>query len=62
MTGLLKSIFAPNDGSRKKVQEAVTASRENVEKAASRFEDTVRELLQHNDSITGRNQSHAERN
>lgn len=58
MTGVLKSIFAPNDGSRQRVQEAVTASRERVESAANRFEDTVRELLGRNDSVTGRDKDH----
>lgn len=61
MTGLLKSIFAPNDGSRKRVQDEVTASRERVEKAANRFEETVRDLLERNDKLTGRDQRYAER-
>ena len=60
MTGLLKSIFAPNDGSRQRVMDEVTASRERVEKAANRFEETVRDLLKRNDDVTGRDR-HAER-
>lgn len=60
MTGFLKSIFYPQDGSRKQVKDAVTASRESVERAASRFEATVRDLLHRNDQVTGRNEIHDE--
>lgn len=61
MTGLLKSIFAPNDGSRTRVKAEVEASRERVEKAANRFEETVRDLLERNDKLTGRDNHYAER-
>lgn len=54
MAGILKSIFRPNDGSRKRVHEEVVLSRERVERAANRFEDTIREVLNRNDKLTGR--------
>jgi hypothetical protein len=60
MTGFFKSIFAPNDGTRRKVKEEVAASRERLETAANRFEETVRQLLERNDQVTGR-EKHAER-
>lgn len=54
MTGILKSIFSPKDGSRQKVREEVVTSRERVETAANRFEETIRDLLDRNDKLTGR--------
>ncbi len=54
MTGILKSIFAPHDGSRQVVMNQVTESREGVERAATRFEDTIRDLMDKNDRLTGR--------
>ena len=54
MTGILKSIFGPKDGSRQKVKEEVASSRERVETAANRFEETIRDLLDQNDKLTGR--------
>lgn len=53
--GFLKSIFRPHDGTRQKVQEEVVTSREKVETAVDRFEDTIRELIDRNDELTGRN-------
>lgn len=55
MTGILKSIFYPHDGSRKQVREEVASSRENVEKAVNRFEETIQGLMDRNDELTGRN-------
>lgn len=54
MAGILKTIFTPHDGSRKRVREEVSTSRREVEKAANRFEETVKDLLKRNDTITGR--------
>jgi len=54
MTSILKSIFRPNDGTREKVKGEVVASRENVEKAVNRFEETIRDLMDRNDKLTGR--------
>lgn len=54
MTGILKSIFYPHDGSRKRVREEVASSRENVERAVNRFEDTIKGLMDRNDKLTGR--------
>lgn len=54
MPGILKSIFYPHDGSRQKVREEVASSRESVEKAVNRFEETVRDLMDRNDKLTGR--------
>lgn len=54
MTGILKSIFRPNDGTREKVKGEVVASRESVDKAVNRFEETIRELMDRNDKLTGR--------
>lgn len=47
------AIFGPHDDHRR-MQEAVVSSRKDVEKAKNRFEDTVRELLKQNDSLTGK--------
>lgn len=54
MSAILKAIFSPNDGTRQAVQDRVVASRVKVEKAASRLEETVRDLLARNDRLTGR--------
>lgn len=59
MPGLLKMIFQPNDGSRRTVRREVVNSRVNVEKAATRLEDTVRDLLERNDKLTGRGNANA---
>lgn len=54
MTGLLKSILYPHDGTRKAVKEGVVASRVGVERAVTRFEETISDLLKENDKLTGR--------
>ena len=54
MSAILKAIFSPHDGTRRDVQAKVVASRVRVERAASRLEETVRELLERNDRLTGR--------
>ena len=54
MTGILKSIFRPNDGTREKVKGEVVASRKSVDKAVNRFEETIRDLMDRNDKLTGR--------
>jgi hypothetical protein len=54
MTGIWKSIFKPNDGTREKVKGEVVASRESVDKAVNRFEETIRDLMDRNDKLTGR--------
>ena len=54
MIGFFKSIFSSNDGSRQQVKEEVLASRERLETAKNRFEETVRLLLERNDEVTGR--------
>lgn len=46
-------LFGPSDDHRR-MQEAVINSRQEVEKAKNRFEDTVRELLKQNDALTGK--------
>ena len=54
MTGILKSIFYPQDGSRKKVREEVASSSEKVQTAINRFEETIQGLMDRNDELTGR--------
>lgn len=54
MQNIFQIIFGPHDDSHRRVQETVTSSRESVEKAKNRFEDTVSELLKQNDNLTGR--------
>lgn len=56
MTGLLKMILRPNDGRRRTITEEVQESIQQRKTASSRFEETVRELLEVNDRITGRNE------
>jgi hypothetical protein len=53
-TGLLKSILHPHDGTRRAVKEQVVTSRQEVQKAVTRFEETIRDLIKKNDLITGR--------
>ena len=50
-----KMIFKSTDSTRSDVTAAVEASRIQREQANSRFEQTVEELLQVNDHVTGRN-------
>lgn len=57
MPGIMKMIFKPHDGTRERVRKEVASSRENVEKAVLRFEETVRGLMDHNDKVTGRQQN-----
>lgn len=54
MAGILKTIFQPHDGSRRRVRDEVESSRQEVERAATRFEETVSDLLKRNDTMTGR--------
>lgn len=54
MTGIFNAIFRPKDGSRRKVEAEVKASREKVTRATSRFEQTIQELIDRNDNLTGR--------
>lgn len=54
MPGLLKTIFHPHDGTRRKVQQEVVKSRVDVQKASNRLEETIRDLLDSNDKLTGR--------
>lgn len=54
MPGILAKIFRPNDGSRKQVAAAVVTSRKHVEYEASRLKETIRELMDTNDRLTGR--------
>lgn len=54
MAGVLAKIFSPNDGSRAAIEKRVVASTQQVEAAANRLKDTVRELLDENDKVTGR--------
>lgn len=52
-------MFLRIDNSRRQeVKEAVDASTERRDQAKSRFEDTIRELMEVNDKITGRNHAH----
>lgn len=53
---LFSAILRPHDGTRRKVTQAVATSAAQRETARSRFEDTVRELLEVNDRLTGRNE------
>jgi hypothetical protein len=55
---VFRMIFRPNDGSRQEVKNAVEASRVQKDKATSRFEETIRDLLRVNDEITGRKNAH----
>ena len=50
-------IFRPHDGTRTAIKEEVAASRSAVQVAASRFEQTVTDLLERNDKLTGRQQN-----
>lgn len=52
--GLLKMIFKPHDGTRAKVKAEIAASVAARESAINRFEQTVQELLETNDRLTGR--------
>lgn len=56
---LLSAIMRPHDGTRKKVAQQVAESVAKRETARSRFEDTVRELLEVNDRLTGKNDAAA---
>lgn len=60
MTGLWKSIFAKDDA-QQKVREDVINSRERVERASSRLEETIRAVLTRNDELTGRNYASPQR-
>jgi hypothetical protein len=51
---LWKMIVHPSDGTREKVKAAVERSTLDRQIARSRFEDTIRELLEVNDRVTGR--------
>jgi hypothetical protein len=51
---ILRAIFRPRDGSREKVRKEVVSSRVNVERAVSRFEETITGLLDRNDELIGR--------
>ena len=51
-------IFKPHDGTRATIREEVASSRVAVQIAASRFEQTVNDLLERNDKLTGRNNEH----
>lgn len=52
--GLFKMIFKPHDGTRQRVKTDVEISRRDVEYAVNRFEETIRNLLDRNDQLTGR--------
>lgn len=52
--GLLKMIFRPHDGTREAVKAEVAASVAARESAINRFEQTVQEVLELNDRLTGR--------
>jgi hypothetical protein len=43
---MLKAILMPRDGSRKEVSDAVSASSERVQDAATRFEQTIRGMIE----------------
>lgn len=47
-------IFRPHDGTRQRVKDDVETSRRDVEYAVNRFEETIRDLLDRNDQLTGR--------
>lgn len=51
---LWKTIFRPHDGTRAAIREEVEASKKARESATTRFEQTVREVLEINDRLTGR--------
>lgn len=62
MTRVLKAIFMPHDGSRKRVVEATTEARNATYEAMNRLEQTVSDLLERNDNLTHRKgQQHATR-
>lgn len=52
--GFWKTMFNLRDGRRERVKQAVAESAVQREIAASRLEDTIRELLETNDRVTGR--------
>lgn len=54
MGNFWKMIFNPHDGTRREALAEVTASRVKLESSASRLEETIAELLDRNDKLTGR--------
>lgn len=59
--GLWKMIFKPNDGHRAAVKAEVAESAKARESATNRFEQTVKEVLEINDRLTGRQRNEAHR-
>ncbi len=51
---LFQTLFGSRDGNPVQVKEAVATSRENVQQAANRFEETIRDMMKRNDRLTGR--------
>lgn len=56
--GFWKTIVNLRDGSRERIKREVAESAIGREQAASRLEDTIRELLETNDRVTGRIREH----
>lgn len=69
MRDILRAVFRPHDGSRRAMTEAVTAGREDMERARDRLDrivsnrlgDTIGEMLDQNDRLTGRSGRSSER-
>lgn len=51
---VLKSLFNPNDGSRRAVSEIVDSAIEKTNVAASNLEKTISDFMTQNDQLTGR--------
>lgn len=54
MRKVLRQIFRPNDGSARAVQAAVRMHVLETKRSADAMMETVRELMERNDKITGR--------
>lgn len=54
MRHVLQQIFRPNDGSARAIQAAVNDAMQESKQASDRLVETVRELMERNDTITGR--------
>ncbi len=54
MAGIIQRMFKLNDGVRRDAEEHSTAAVEKVEAAKDRLSQTIAELLDRNDHLTGR--------
>lgn len=56
---VLKKIFAPNDGIRRRVHAEVVESVHEVEAASMRLDNLIRQMMDRNDGLTGRKPQNA---